>query len=247
MAPRRLPLPSEPSVAGMLLLSGLGGLVVAQPPPAAAVAALGVLMLHMFSFDPAFAAIRARRWSQFVSLTAANAAPYLVSAAVGAMPLWVLLVAGGVLAGHSLLFARRGPRDPVVYIVGAAVPVLPALVLPALVGYVTRWQLIFWLLLTGHAVATAAYVETRLPWRRLNPLVPAAVWAPFLVIGAAAEPATIVALVEPTVKVARNVFDKDRVIEPRPEEVKRLGWRELYRLLVFTVLLIGSLLYASRA
>jgi len=239
--------PSEPSVAGMLLLSGLGGLVVARPPLWGAALGLAVLLLHIFTFDPAFNAVRRRDWRRFAVLASVNAAPYLASTAAGIMPAWVLAVAGGLLAGHSLLFARRGPRDPLVYIVGAAVPVLPALALPALAGAVNKYQLLFWLLLTGHSVATAAYVETRLPWRRLNPLLPAVLWAPFAAAGVLAEPVTAVALAEPTVKVIRNLFDRNRVIEPRPEAVKRLGWRELYRLLAFTVLLAASLLYASRA
>ena len=237
--------PSEPSVAGMLLVSGLGGLVVARPEPRLAAAALGLLALHFLTFDPAFNALRGRRLGRFLVLASVNALPYVASLAAGVMPPWVLLVAGGLLALHASLYVRLGPRSPLVYILGAAIPVLPALALPAAVGAVDRPQLVFWLLLTGHAVATAAYVETKLPWRRLSPAVPVAVWAPVAAVGAVVEPASVVALVEPTVKLLRNLGDENRVIEPRPENIKRLGWTEMKRLAVFTVLLIAALLLAS--
>jgi hypothetical protein len=238
--------PSEPSVAGMLLLSGLGGVLVARPQPATAAAALGLLAFHFLTFDPAFNALRRRHAARFTLLAAANAAPYLAAAAAGIMPLWALLLAGDVLASHALLFATRGPRDPLVYIYGAAVPVLPALSLPAAVGALNRAALVYWLLLTGHAVATAAYVETKLPWRRRSPAVPPAAWAPFAAAGLVAAPETIVALVEPTVKLARNLVDKNRVIDPRPENIRRLGWTEMKRLVLFTGLLVAALLAAEQ-
>jgi hypothetical protein len=69
-----------------------------------------------------------------------------------------------------------------------------------------------------------------------------AVWAPFAAVGALLEPYTVVASIEPSVKVLRNVFDRNRVIEPRPEAIKRLGWRELGRLMLFTGLLLAAVM-----
>jgi len=232
--------PREPSAAGMLLLSGLGGLLVARPPVAAALAAVAVLGLHFLSFDPAFSALRRRRVGAFAALAAANAAPYLVALAAGAAEPAPILAAAGFLAAYGLLFARRGPRDPLVYVAGAAVPVLPGLTLPALVGAAGRGQLLYWGLLTAHAVATAAYVESRLPWRRLSPLVAVAVWAPAALAGVAAEPSVAAAVVEPTVKVAWNAVSRNRFIEPG--RLRRLGWVEMARLLLFASLLLAALL-----
>ncbi len=233
--------PSEPSVAGMLILSGVGGLVLARPQPTHLALAAAALALHLFTFDPAFNAARARRLGPAAALAALNAAPYAAAAALWRTPLWPLALAAAMVAAQLLLHERLGARHPLVYIYGASIPVLPALTLPALAGALNRDTVIYWGLLTAYAVATAAYVETRLPWRSLSPLAPLALWLPPAAAAAAAEPATIAAAAEPTATMALNAL-RNRKIDPR--RLRRFGWITLARLMLFNTLLLAALLLA---
>ena len=238
---RWLAKPQEPSVTGMMILSGLAGLALARPPPPAALLALATLALHLATFDPAFNAARRRDYTAFTVLAAANSAPYLAAVLHGTAPPAPVAAAAAILATHTTLYARLGPRNPLVYIYGAAIPVLPALALPALTGHLTREALAYWIADTGYSVATAAYIETRLPWRRLNPLAPLAPWIPLAAAAAALEPALLAAEVEPTIKLLHNLARRDRVIKPVPAEIKRLGWTEMYRHILFTGIAVATL------
>lgn len=236
MAGLRKLLPREPSVAGMILLSGIVGLMFSRPPLPYLFLALLALLTHLVSFDAAFSLARSRRFGRLAAIGAVNTAPYLISLLTGGMPLRFLASAGFIMAAYGSMYMLYGPHSAITYIVGASIPVLPALTLSSIAGPPPRPALLFWILLTIYNIATTAYVETLLPWRNMNRLIPLLIWLPAPLISAVAEPTTLIAAVEPTVKFALNVPSRLKV-NPTAEELRRLGWREMRRLMLYTMLL----------
>ena len=239
---RLLRVPREPSAAGMIVVSGLAGLVVALPVPSPILLLpLAAILLHFFTFDAAFDALRSRATRLLVSVVALNSAPYVVGAALYPSQVLPVIVIGLGIIGLHLYTARRlGLKSPATYITGALVPVLPALTSPALVGGLGTTTLVFWALLSIYSAATAAYVESKLAFRRYSREKPLVLWLPAL-LGIVACPYTAVALAEPTVKLVANL--RDNKLVSAPKEIKRLGLRELIRLFVFVAVLVPILVF----
>ena len=160
--PRLLSVPREVSAASMLLISGVGGLVLARPSPGYFILGLSVLTIHFFTFDLAFYALRARDTGLFLVSVIINVVPYIVVLAYNKPSLLALGLLGAallLLVAHLVVEKVSGPGSELEYIVGSSIPVLPAATIPSILGLVNRWVAIYWLLLTIYVVATAAYVE----------------------------------------------------------------------------------------
>ncbi len=243
MSARLVGKPREPSVAGMLVLSGLVGLVMASRlDDVGVIIALSGLALNFLTFDATMDSLRARRTKRWLLLVALNSAPYIAGLAYwGARVLAPVLAGLLVLSVHLLLVTRLGWRSPATYIYGASIPVLPALLVPALASGAAPGRVwIAWLLLSLYAVTTAAYVETRLAYRRMDPRAPLATWLPSLALVPLC-PALLIAMIEPWVKVSLNLMGRRLVGDP--QGIRRLGWIELSRLFLFAFLvaLLASL------
>ncbi|BES81004.1 hypothetical protein [Pyrodictium abyssi] len=233
--------PREPSALGIMAFSALVGLATAaSPSPAGLALAVAAVLLHVFTFDAAFDAARLRRRGLLAALAALNASPYLL--AVLLWRDWVLAAAvlayAPVLAVYLVLSLRGALRTPPGYIAGAALLAYTAVLSAALAGEPTRLTLAGFALMMLYTASTAAYVETRLPTRRTSPLLPLAVWLPALPVAAATWPWLLLACIEPTAKLMVNAA-RNTKIDMR--EIRRLGWRELARLTLFTALLTASL------
>jgi hypothetical protein len=81
----------------------------------------------------------------------------------------------------------------------------------------------------GHQVATAYYVESRLAFRHVKPHVALYVWIPAVALTAPTWPAAPAA--EPIYKFAADIKYS------RYQDIARMGWWELARGAIFTVLL----------
>jgi hypothetical protein len=238
MASIRVGKPREPSVWGMLLLSTLTGLALADDLDLfwTIIAVLGVT-LNVFTFDATMDSLRTGRFKQWLLLVSLNSIPYIVGLAY-----WKNLIVKSVIVGlallltHTVLTLSLGWKNPATYIMGAGIPVLPALLVPAIAsGNVTLCTWIAWILLTLYAMTTASYIETRLAYRRMDPRVPLVTWLPSLAI-IPLYPILTIALIEPWIKVLLNLSSR-RLVD-KAEEIKRMGWIELSRIFLFSVLLI---------
>ncbi len=244
---RLLRVPREPSAAGMIMVSGLAGLAIAWPPLSPLLALpLAALLLHFFTFDAAFDALRAGDKKVLALVLALNAAPYAAAALLeGPGPVAVALLAGlGVTGAHVYTARRLGMKNPYTYVTGAAVPVLPALAAPALAGVLDARVLVFWALLTLYSMVTAAYVESRLAFRSFEPRKPLALWLPVFASTLYC-PYLAAALAEPTAKLVANTRRNRKV--SRPEEIKAMGLRELLRLFAFVALAAPIVALCGRA
>ena len=86
-------LPREPSVLGMMVVSAAAGLSVSRVTALGLAASAPALLLHMASFDGAFASLRARRAGALAAYTVLNSLPYALAAAWGLSRLEVLSLA----------------------------------------------------------------------------------------------------------------------------------------------------------
>lgn len=240
--PRLLSVPREVSAASMLLISGIGGLVLARPSPSYFILGLSVLAIHFFTFDSAFYALRAGDTRLFLVSVIINVVPYIVVLAYSKPSLLALGFLGAallLLVAHLVVEKIVGPGSELEYIVGSSIPVLPAATIPSLLGPVNRWVAVYWLLLTIYAVATAAYVEAHLPWRRTSPWLAIALFIPSWILVVTA-PYVSVALVEPTISYLLYAFRPKKIT---PQMLRRLGRRTLVRLLLFSFLVLVALYY----
>ncbi len=81
--------------------------------------------------------------------------------------------------------------------------------------------LVFWFLLAYYEAIGAAYVETKLAFRKFPKKYPLIAWLPaFLVV--LYNPYLVLALIEPTVRLVRNLRDSTYVA--KIDDIKRLGW-----------------------
>ena len=221
-------LPKEPSVAGFMLLSFLYSLALCPLPPGRALLAVALLLLHLFTFDETFRRVKVsiKRALPFLIL---NAVPYLVLPFFMSVNAWVLAVPALLLLCYFCL-----KSDYRAYVVGSTVPTLTAFTVFYLAPKVTVEDLFFWYALAVHVSATAAYIESKLPWRDVSPRTGLAIWLlafPLLVL----KPALLAAFIEPTVKFLRNALKDGKI---RPNELKKLGWTEMARFILYSTLLL---------
>ncbi len=240
--PRLLSVPREVSAASMLLISGIGGLILARPPLSWALLGLLVLAIHFFTFDSAFYALRAGNVRLFFVSVAINVVPYIIVTVYirpSLLALGLLGVAALLLIAHLVVERLSGPGTEMEYIVGSSIPVLPAATIPSLIGLVNHRVMIYWLLLTIYAVATAAYVEAHLPWRNTSPWLAFALFLPAWVL-VFIIPYIFVALVEPTI---RYILYGLRPRKITPQMIRKLGQKTFARLLLFSILALVALYY----
>jgi hypothetical protein len=222
-------------VAASLTLAG--GITVAD-----LLASVAVLAIHMLSFDPIFDAIRASRYRRALALALVNTLPYAVAVVVGRAQLLYLAVLAAILAAILASVAWLKPSRPATYIVGSAAPALPSISVPAMLGAINTKIVVFTLLYTVYVVATAAYIETRLPHRHLDPRLPLLLWVPGILAAATLAPYTLAAMVEPTVKLIVNAARPSKIDIKR---IRRLGVIEVIRLTAYTAILVAVLLIAE--
>jgi len=230
--------PREPSVLGMIILSTLVGLAFSSNVDKWGIlmALLGVF-INIITFDSTMNSLRTRKYSNWVFLMIINAVPYLVGLIYWKAGIMVpYVVAATILFSHVLLVHRLDWRSPANYIWGASIPVLPGIFVPALSGGSLTWKAwTAWFLLSIYAMSTAAYVETRLAYRKTNPVIPLAVLAPS-VVSLIRAPCLIIALLEPFIKVLSNI--RGRRVVAGVEEIKRMGRIETLRLYIFAFLMV---------
>jgi len=234
----RLGKPREPSVWGMMIISFLTGLALAENIDIwGTLIALTGLIVTLATFDSIMDSLRLKRRKTWIVLIMISSTPYLVGLAYWGSPIIIPIVAASsLILFHLSLSMIAGWKNPVTYIVGAAIPVLPFLVTPTIAsGGINSRIWIAWILLSLYAMTTAAYVETRLSFRQLDPRVPLLVWIPSIA-SIIYSPILIIALVEPTAKVLSNL--RSRRLVNDGDEIKRMGWIELGRILLFSILLI---------
>ena len=232
--------PREPSALGIILYSGLLGVLTASDTtPLGAAMALLALGLHILTFDAGFDAAKTRNTRLLAAILALNSAPYLV--VLAAYRDTELAAAVAVYVPVMLLYlylALRGLlRTPPGYIAGAALLTYTAVLTAALAGRITRETILAFTLMMLYTASTAAYIESRLPFRRTSPATGLAIWLPALAT-AATNPALAVALAEPTIKHVANTARNTKI---KPSEIKKLGWQEMIRLTVFAALLAALL------
>ena len=240
--PRLLSVPREVSAASMLLISGIGGLILARPPLNWALLGLLVLAIHFFTFDSAFYALRAGSTRLFLVSVTINTVPYIIVSVYirpSLLALGLLGVAALLLAVHLVIERISGPGTEMEYIVGSSIPVLPAATIPSLIGLVNRGVIMYWLLLTIYAVATAAYVEAHLPWRNTSPWLASILFLPAWVL-VSIIPYISVALVEPTISYLLYSLRPRKIT---PQEIRKLGRKTFARLLLFSILTLVVLYY----
>ncbi len=230
--------PKEPSVWGMMVISALMGLVFSKSIDnwGTFIAILGVFT-NIITFDSTMNSLRTRKYSSWILLVFLNSTPYIIGLIYWKSQIIIpYLVATTVLLFHVLLAQTLGWRNPITYIWGASIPVLPGILVPALSGGTLTWKAwISWILLSIYAMTTAAYVETRLAYRRMNPFIPLVVLAPSIASLLRA-PCLAISLLEPFIKVLSNI--KSRRLVAVAGEIKKMGWIELFRLYIFVVLII---------
>jgi len=238
---RFLSIPREPSVAGMIVVSGLAGLLVSGLNLGLELLIpLTAILLHFFTFDQAFNSLRAKDYNALLVIVLLNTVPYIAGSLLHGLVQVGAVVAVGlaVIALHIGIARIYGMNNPYTYISGAAIPVLPALAAPSLAASLSPPVVVLWALLTIYSMTTAAYIETRLRFRNYDKKKPLLIWLPAL-LGAAYCPYTAVAMIEPTVKLAVNIKSNKKVSSSR--EIKIMGAKELTRLFIFTALLVAIL------
>ena len=237
-----LKVPREPSVTGMMIISYIGSVVISRPSISTTVVSLLLVLLHLFSFDTIFDAIKIGRLGRrIVLLLLVNILPYIIILVLlpNITRLLVSLLLLLLLLQYTILVVGLGSKHVVTMVMGSAIPVSSALI-PALIeGEVTTSLVLFWGILTLYSIVTAIYVETRLAFRYIDRRIPLILWFPSLLF-TFIEPLLLVALIEPFTKLIYNIFSKVRLSDAR--EIRRMGFIELGRLILFVVVVVFILL-----
>ncbi|MEB3755942.1 MAG: hypothetical protein GSR79_03685 [Desulfurococcales archaeon] len=238
MSTKYLGIPKEPSAAGFMFISTIYGLLLANASAKGWIIGIILLLLHMFTFDPILNATRTWNLRVMIYLGIANAIPYFGLFILGVKTLLLsLTISTIVLGSHFLVVYRRKWRDPYVYITGSAIPVLAALNIPVAVTNTLHMDvLVFWLLASIYVISTSAYIESILPYRKFNPKIPMIIWIPAF-ISIAYKVFLVIPLAEPTIKFLIHILNPV-TINASPREIKRLGWREFVRFLLYVTLLL---------
>ncbi len=225
-------LPREHSVTSIMVFSVLGVPLLARDAALLPVA-LALLALHLATFDALLDSLRARRVGRAALITVINAAPYAVLAVVWRCECLLLLLAA-LAAGAPMLLAYAAPRSAATYVAGALAPVAPGYALAAVSGYACPRVTTYLAMLSVYVVATALYVESLLPFRRVPHVAALALWAPAAGYAVASNPLLAIPVVEPSVKL---VYAAVRRVKVEPRRLKRLGVLEAARLTLYSLLL----------
>ncbi len=234
--------PREPSAAGFIIVSTLTGLYQAgADSPGLIVLGLTVMMVHLFTFDPILD--EARRWNiRWLALLAAvNLAPYVYGLVEGSYAVYkALTVSLAVIGLHLILASRMRWNNPWVYITGSAITTLPAISIPALlVGELNTRILVAWAATAIYIAASSAYIESRLPFRELDPRIPLLVWLPVYILCWWSR-ILCIAFIEPLFRYTLNIL-KPSKITGGAQAIKRFGWSEFTRFIMYTILINAAL------
>ena len=224
--------PKEPSVIGFMTIGVTGTSIVSGFSVPDLLIAFALLLIHLFSFDEAFSSLRAKRFPW--KAIAINASPYLI---LGVLNKASLLLIPFLIFASYFLITLKSKSEELKYVVGSSIPLLPSIAIPLALGKWNWATWIYWALLTLYAIATAAYVETKLPWRKMDRRVPLVIWLPSYAL-LPLKPLIVIALIEPTIKFLKAIIDGSTI---EPSRLKEFGWREMARSVAFSILLLVSL------
>lgn len=153
-----------------------------------------------------------------------------------------LAIVGVIFALHFAFSRAKGWKDPVTYALGNLLPAVPALFAPAVAGKpFTDKVLVFWFLLAYYEAIGAAYVETKLAFRKFPRKYPLIAWIPAFIV-VLYNPYLAIALIEPTIRLVRNL--KDATYVAKIEDIKKLGW-SVFRSVMLLYLLTLAILYLT--
>ncbi|MBP1912105.1 hypothetical protein [Thermococcus stetteri] len=243
--------PREPGAGGTIILSMIGGLILAHADWRGWLIGLIVTLVTFFTFDFAFDSYRAWKMSGMALSLGLNALAYVLPAfywfGTDALkpaldnPLVIPLAVVVVLFTLHFAFSRaKGWKHPVTYALGNLLPAVPALFAPAVSGKPFSDKVfIFWLVLAYYEAIGAAYVETKLAFRKFPKKYPLITWLPIFGV-LAYNPYLIIALIEPTVRLVKNLRDENYVA--KIDDIKRLGW-SVFRSVMLLYILVLTVLY----
>jgi len=237
--------PREPGAGGTIVLAMIGGLLLSGADFKGWVIGIAVALVTFFTFDYAFDSYRAWKLRDMAVALGINGLAYLLPALYwGTVSELVipLAIVGVIFALHFAVSRTRGWKSPVTYALGNLLPASPALFAPAVAGRPLNTDvLVFWFLLAYYSAIGAAYVETKLAFRRFPKKYPLIAWIPAFIV-VLYNPYLAIALIEPTVRLVRNL--KDRAYVAKMEDIKRLGW-SVFRSFALFYLLTLAILYLT--
>ncbi len=228
-------IPREPSAAGFMLLSFIFTLILVHLSLPALALAILLLALHFVSFDEAFYKLK-RSLKLALPIILINLIPYLIIPFFFKVNFIVLLIPAFILLAY--LFLLKSRDSPHAYVFGSVIPTLTAFIPIYLSDTISLKALLLWYGLAVHVSATAAYIESKLPWRDVSPKTGLLIWL-FIIPLILLKPFTAIASIEPSVKFVRNALKDGKI---KPTELKRLGWVEMTRFVLFGTLLTLALL-----
>ncbi len=242
--------PREPGAGGTIILSMVGGLILAHADWRGWLIGITAALITFFTFDYAFDSYRSWRLEGMALALGINGLAYLLPAwywfGKGILepstdnPLLIPLGVVAVLFALHFAFSRtRGWKSPVTYALGNLLPAVPALFAPAVSGRAFSYDVfVFWFLLAYYEAIGAAYVETKLAFRKFPRKYPLIAWlSAFFVI--LYNPYLILALIEPTVRLVRNL--KDSTYVAKIDDIKRLGWSVFRSVMLLYVITLAVL------
>ena len=236
--------PREPGAGGTIILAMIGGLILSHADWRGWLIGIAVALITFFTFDYAFDSYRAWKLRDMTLALGINGLAYLLPALywwrsvknlinVLAIPMCIVAV---LFTLHFAFSRKKGWKNPVTYALGNLIPAVPALFAPAVSGRPFNYDvLVFWFLLAYYEAIGAAYVETKLAFRKFPRKYPLIAWLPaFLVVFY--NPYLVLALIEPTMRLLRNLMDSTYVA--KIDDIKRLGWSVFWSvMLLYTITL----------
>ncbi len=237
--------PREPGAGGTIILAMIGGLILSGADLRGWLIGLAVALLTFFTFDYAFDSYRAWKLKDMALALGLNGLAYLLPALYWGTVnelLIPLAIVGVIFTLHFAFSRAKGWKNPVTYALGNLLPAVPALFAPAVAGKpFTDRVLVFWFLLAYYEAIGAAYVETKLAFRKFPRKYPLVAWIPAFIV-VLYNPYLAIALIEPTVRLVRNL--KDTTYVARIEDIKKLGW-SVFRSVMLLYVLTLAILYLT--
>jgi len=235
--------PREPGAGGTIILAMIGGLILSGADLRGWLIGLAVALLTFFTFDYAFDSYRAWKLKDMAVALGLNGLAYVLPAFYWGTvnELLISLAIVGILFTLHFAFSRaKGWKNPITYALGNLLPAVPALFAPAVAGKpFTDRVLVFWFLLAYYEAIGAAYVETKLAFRKFPRKYPLVAWIPAFIV-VLYNPYLVVALIEPTFRLVRNLRDNTYVA--KIEDIKKLGW-SVFRSVMLLYVLTLAILY----
>ncbi|AET32228.1 hypothetical protein [Pyrobaculum ferrireducens] len=227
-------LPREKSVLGILTFSYLLALATSIPPSLVGLALFSIAYVtHLLTFDAIF---YGRGWLRIGALLALNVAPYVLYLSIDGGDFAVYGVGALLMSAYLwLMKTGRGRSVPGVVVGTALLSYVFILGKAMLVHNVATRDVALAAFFVGYHVATAYYVESRLAFRSVSPIWPFITWVATLAVTLPLWELLVIPAVEPTVKFTRNLVRNTKV--SRHGDIVKMGWRELGRSAVLTLLL----------